>query len=152
MPRAPGKFDAVLTLWAKGLTQSQIAERVGMTVGSVAVYVSRGRHRGDARAVDRGYSTKIHDHEEIIRLRAGGMTYRAISKATGVPFGTVSRILCRSAERGDRVKSYAIPVPIPKWVPASLYEDFLDVARDQGEEAAASHVRRLKAEAARADA
>lgn len=38
---------------------------------------------------------------------------------------------------------------IPKWVPKDLEADFIDTARQFGEEAAASLVRRLKREAAR---
>ena len=37
-------------------------------------------------------------------------------------------------------------VLIPKWVPLDLQDEFLDVAAERGEEAAASHVRRLKRE------
>ena len=37
---------------------------------------------------------------------------------------------------------------VPSWVPADLRDDYIDVARLSGEEAAASHVRRLKREAA----
>ncbi|MFG1260064.1 hypothetical protein V5F79_22310 [Xanthobacter flavus] len=43
----------------------------------------------------------------------------------------------------------AIEVPIPHWVPGALREEYADHARLYGEEAAASHVRRMKAEAAR---
>ena len=41
---------------------------------------------------------------------------------------------------------------IPAWVPDDLREDFVDVAAMSGEEAAASHVRRLKLEAIRMSA
>ena len=37
---------------------------------------------------------------------------------------------------------------VPSWVPADLRDDYIDVARLSGDEAAASHVRRLKREAA----
>ena len=37
---------------------------------------------------------------------------------------------------------------VPSWVPDDLRDDYIDVARLSGEEAAASHVRRLKREAA----
>ena len=37
---------------------------------------------------------------------------------------------------------------VPSWVPADLRDDYIDVARLSGEEVAASHVRRLKREAA----
>ena len=39
-------------------------------------------------------------------------------------------------------------VEVPAWVPADLRDDYIDVARLSGEDAAASHVRRLKREAA----
>ena len=39
-------------------------------------------------------------------------------------------------------------IPIPDWVPDDLCADYADTAREQGEEAAAAHVRRLKREAA----
>ena len=35
---------------------------------------------------------------------------------------------------------------IPKWVPLDLHDEFLEIAAFEGEEAAASHVRRLKRE------
>ena len=35
---------------------------------------------------------------------------------------------------------------IPKWVPPDLQGEFLDIAAESGEEAAASHCRRLKRE------
>ncbi|OAH18024.1 hypothetical protein AX289_29970 [Methylorubrum populi] len=41
-------------------------------------------------------------------------------------------------------------IAVPTWVPHDLTEDYLDVADMEGEEAAASHVRRLKREAAAA--
>lgn len=37
---------------------------------------------------------------------------------------------------------------VPSWVPNDLRDDYIDVARLSGEDAAASHVRRLKREAA----
>jgi hypothetical protein len=37
--------------------------------------------------------------------------------------------------------------PVPRWVPGDLVDDFIDHARLWGEEAAASHCRRLKREA-----
>jgi hypothetical protein len=37
-------------------------------------------------------------------------------------------------------------VEIPKWVPTDLHDEFLDIAAKEGEERAASHVRRLKKE------
>jgi len=37
---------------------------------------------------------------------------------------------------------------VPAWVPTDLIDDYIDVARLSGEEGAASHVRRLKREAA----
>ena len=39
-------------------------------------------------------------------------------------------------------------VEVPAWVPNNLRDDYIDVARLSGEDAAASHVRRLKREAA----
>ena len=39
-------------------------------------------------------------------------------------------------------------VEAPAWVPNDLRDDYIDVARLSGEDAAASHVRRLKREAA----
>lgn len=39
-------------------------------------------------------------------------------------------------------------IALPPWVPADLVEDFCDMARLAGEEAAASHVRKLKREGA----
>ena len=39
-------------------------------------------------------------------------------------------------------------VEVPAWVPNDLRDDYIDVARLSGEDAAASHVRRLKREAA----
>jgi hypothetical protein len=41
-------------------------------------------------------------------------------------------------------------VEIPKWVPVDLWDEFLEMAAYQGEEAAASHIRRLKHEMAAA--
>jgi hypothetical protein len=42
-------------------------------------------------------------------------------------------------------------VDVPKWVPADLVSDFLNVAARRGEEAAASHVRKVKRERAEAN-
>lgn len=48
----------------------------------------------------------------------------------------------------NRARSMRARVAIPPWVPADLIEDFTDIAVIAGEEAAASHVRRLKRQAA----
>ncbi len=39
-------------------------------------------------------------------------------------------------------------VPMPRWVPAELRDDYRDIARLYGEEIAAREIRRMKAEAA----
>jgi hypothetical protein len=46
-----------------------------------------------------------------------------------------------------RKKAWAgVNIDIPRWVPKELIDDFIDVAKERGEEAAASHVRKLKRE------
>lgn len=46
------------------------------------------------------------------------------------------------------IERHHFGVEVPSWVPGDLRDDYIDVARLSGEEAAASHVRRLKREAA----
>lgn len=45
--------NAVLDLWAKGLTSDQIAERMGIQRGSATNIILRARDLGDKRAVSR---------------------------------------------------------------------------------------------------
>ena len=45
--------NAVLDLWAKGLTSDQIAERMGIQRGSTTNIILRARDIGDERAVSR---------------------------------------------------------------------------------------------------
>lgn len=79
-----------------------------------------------------------------------------IKMANANPDVKARRAAARIKLWADPVKSAAIiaarwpgRAEIPKWVPEDLKPDFIDTARRLGEEAAASHVRRLKAEAAR---
>ena len=46
------------------------------------------------------------------------------------------------------IERHHFGVEVPAWVPNDLRDDYIDVARLSGEDAAASHVRRLKREAA----
>lgn len=109
--------------------------------------------------------------EAIRALAAEGATASAIARAIGVSLGSVIlwaaqghitllrhiTLLTRSQARRKaladpevraRMRKRAKGVVIPAWVPVTLHEDYLDVADEQGEEAAAAHVRRLKREAA----
>jgi hypothetical protein len=58
----------------------------------------------------------------------------------------------KKAPRTDARSPSRMPkggIAIPAWVPEDLIEDYRDVAHLEGEERAASHVRKLKMEAAR---
>ena len=52
------------------------------------------------------------------------------------------------ARRSEAAKKQGAKFEIPKWVPQDLREEFSKVARKSGEEAGASHIRRLKREMA----
>ncbi|MFZ1680635.1 MAG: hypothetical protein WAT70_06410, partial [Rhizobiaceae bacterium] len=52
------------------------------------------------------------------------------------------------ARRIAGIRRHHAGCDVPSWVPDDLRDKYIDVARLSGEEAAASHVRRLKREAA----
>ncbi len=52
------------------------------------------------------------------------------------------------ARNAAAVKANGTGVQIPRWVPPSLVDDYIDIAVLEGEETAASRVRRMKQEAA----
>lgn len=70
-----------------------------------------------------------------------------LAKRYGIEFKVRGK---RGRPRGGGVPSPNNAVIVPKWVPADLAGEYLDHAKLYGEEAAASHVRRLKAEASAA--
>jgi hypothetical protein len=55
---------------------------------------------------------------------------------------TIRPLLALKTRRKQKVSSEG--VEIPRWVPVELHDEFLDVASLDGEEAAASHIRRRK--------
>lgn len=92
------------------------------------------------------------ERREIARsLRLQGMTILQIAAKTGFGRHAVSRYCKGLTVRpigNSADKNHGRVVPL--WVVrADLVEDFRDVLRERGEEAAASHCRRLKAEAMR---
>ncbi len=102
----------------------------------------------------------------IIRELAPTATASEISRVIGVSLVTAIKwaadevipLMTRSQARKKaladpevraRIKASrrgAKGILIPKWVPLDLHDEFLEIAAFEGEEAAASHVRRLKRE------
>lgn len=84
------------------------------------------------------------------RLTAAGEPRRSQSEATALAWADQQRRAAASIRERARMAAQPDlmePVEVPRWVPGGLVDDFIDHARLWGEEAAASHCRRLKREA-----
>lgn len=85
--------------------------------------------------------------ERIALMRAaaaGGATTSEIARAIGVSITSAMRWAAQEGIKAARMGAKG--VLIPKWVPGSLHDEYLEVAAESGEEAAASFIRRLKNE------
>lgn len=74
-----------------GRTAREMAERAGMSVRTAQRWTSEPRSAFLGRARERG--------EEILALRATGMTMRAIAAEVGCSVGTVHRHIAAARER-----------------------------------------------------
>lgn len=92
------------------------------------------------------------DIERLRKLAQDGLTQSEIARALGVSNATVITHRARHGIeiRGTRKRSIREKDRVvPKWVPNDLRQDYIDQSKLYGEEAAASAIRKLKAEAAR---
>ncbi len=112
----------VAALYGQGLSLQQIADRIGCSRTTVAVVLAKA---GVAQ----------RSRREAMRLVWDEPGRRAQMRET---------MLAVYARTGTGI---AVVPPVPRWVPGDLVDDFIDHARLWGEEAAASHCRRLKREA-----
>lgn len=122
---------------------SDIAEHLGCTKPNITHIAQRygiNLPRRRSQAI-------IARNDEIARLYEEGVPGGEIAARFGVSRSLVSVI---ASDAG--LRRHAPQVEIPRWVPSALVDDFRAIARRDGEEVAASHVRRLKAEMARAGA
>lgn len=90
----------------------------------------------------------------IIRdLASRGLGMSEIAREMGLNPSTIWGACKRHSIACLKMKGGPKPRPIsdlvPTWVPECLRSEYLEIARDCGEEAAASRIRKLKAEAAR---
>ena len=89
------------------------------------------------------------DPDRLRRLAADGMTQAEIARAFGV---SPSTIIAQRKKHGVSIRGTVGGAPaysartVPHWVPASLLDEYREWMKLYGEEAAASHVRKLKAE------
>lgn len=74
--RGPSRTTMILDMWAAGATAKQIAERFGMTSGTIYNAVNSARQRGDARAVLRGNHTEATRAAVATRMREIGRARR----------------------------------------------------------------------------
>jgi len=100
-------------------------------------------------------SQKPHREAIVARVRelaSEGKGKSEIGRILGLNKSTVWSICHRRGIKTLRAKpgpASGSSVSIPGWVPAEFRDDYREIARDEGEEAAASAIRKLKAEAAR---
>ena len=127
--------------WVCRKTVSKIDNRKRQSIVNIQCARAQNTSRSDAR------------REEARRLRALGLGYRVVAQIMGLCYSTVHGY-ARDVEIGARRasnKHLAGRSEVPKWVPKWLRSEYQIVARrpgeDGGQEAAASHCRRLKREA-----
>lgn len=98
------RWMEVAALRAQGLSLREIAERYGVTPVSVCQML---RRIDPAAATAGGRKIAEEQHEEIIRLRAAGLTMRAIADMYGVTPGAIHFIIHPGAREKNRLRSAA---------------------------------------------
>ncbi len=90
-------------------------------------------------------------HEEMLRLRANGLSAAQIARELGVAENSVFVALKRLRMKGVEVPVSTAPVglrgpsiAIPAWVPIELHVDYRKIVAENGEEDAAAWARRMK--------
>ena len=81
--------DEVAALYLRGLTQPQIAQRLGVNSGSV----SRSLARRGVRVISGERQAAPVDHDEILRLHRKGVRTRRIADMLGISTSPVKRTL-----------------------------------------------------------
>lgn len=135
--------DQVIALLAAGMTIPQVASETDIPHYRIRKMIAKlGLLVKDARAEANRCVCKRAAISETLRERWLEPEFRRRSLAS-----LRSEETCRKRAAAKA----RINAEIPSWVPDDLVGDFIDLARDFGEEEAASRVRRLKAEASRAE-
>jgi DNA-directed RNA polymerase specialized sigma24 family protein len=94
------KRDAILDLWAQGLTKEDIAERTGSTPISVNTTVVIARRCNDPRAVRRSDSFDER-REKILDLYAAGNPVSQIATVLGGGLKGIETVLYRARKAGE---------------------------------------------------
>lgn len=82
---------AALRAGRRNASARELAERMGVTPRTIQRYIAEPRAEYEARAEAR--------HERIRKLRAEGLSMRAIGAEVGVSVGTVHYALNRAADK-----------------------------------------------------
>lgn len=121
---------------------TDIAKHLGCSVSNVCMVAQRY-----SIALPRTREPRFSAREvEVCRLYREGVKVADIAKRCGVGVAYVGRI----AGRNGLFRNKRPACPIPHWVPSTLVDTYIHLARAAGEETAAHHVRRLKSEGASA--
>ncbi len=137
MPRVSTIDTArAVALYGEYGSVARVAEAVGASVSGVWRALKRA---GVAMAGAAARMKALHADPEFKAAHAARSSARMKALNADPEFKARHRAAIRRHFDGCEV---------PSWVPADLRDDYIDVARLSGEEVAASHVRRLKREAA----
>ena len=130
MKRSP-EIIACLRSMAPEAPAAEIARELSVSVNTVI----RWAGEEGIRLMTRSQASKKAWADPEVRARMSAASKKALADPE-------VRARIKATRKGAK------GVLIPKWVPLDLQDEFLDVAAERGEEAAASHVRRLKREMA----
>ncbi len=148
LPLYQQRNDVIRQLHDEGATNSWLSEVFGVNASRISQIVHEGRTRAEVKAIrDRARTQELmRVGDACVALYEAGLVMREIAEATGFGIHLVSESL--QAHPDYEPRRYLVhvrkPVAIPAWVPDEHAERYQWIAAGNGEEVAASCIRRLK--------
>lgn len=146
LEKASARLDRdeyVATAIAQGWRLVDIAAALGVDLSAVRNVVRRcGIKYVYKRERDPEMTAKRN--ARIVAAVTAGESHKSVAERLGLDPTRIGQIVRSHSASSDQPQ----PVEVPRWVPRHWHDEYLDHADLYGEEAAASHCRRLKAASA----
>ena len=95
--RKTGKQEQVVEMWNFGIDKKEIAEKLGITIGTVSVYLSKARKSEQE-------VRKIEKQDQVIEMWNSGIDKKEIAEKLGITINAVNKHLYKARKTGQEVR------------------------------------------------
>ena len=104
-----GKKEQVVEMWNSGINKKEIAEKLGLRIDTVIVYLCQARKSGqELRKNPVKRTRKAGKQEQVVEMWNSGINQKEIAEKLGITIGTINTYLCQARKTGQELRKNTV--------------------------------------------